>query len=112
MTKRKFLRQEGNRYKKLGMNWRRPKGLQSKLRRKVKGAGNTPNIGYRKPKKDRFLHPSGKREFLVSNLKELEGAPTDSAIRIGSTVGMKKRTEIEKEAKKRKIKILNPQVKK
>ncbi len=41
-------------------SWRRPKGIDSRVRRKFKGCGiNMPNIGYGTNKKHRHLLPSG-----------------------------------------------------
>ncbi len=107
---KKFLRQEAHRYKKLGLKWRRPKGLQSKLRRKIKGNGNIPSIGYRTSKKERYLHPSGKKEVLVSNTGDLDSLNKEVVIRIASTVGRKKRIEIINKAKKMNLRVLNPGV--
>jgi len=54
-------------------SWRRPKGIDSRVRRKFKGCGiNMPNIGYGTNKKHRHLLPSGFRKFVVSNIKDLE----------------------------------------
>ena len=53
-----FERQESWRYKRLKPNWRRPKGIDNKMRRKIKGWPATVNVGYRGPKVVRGLHPS------------------------------------------------------
>lgn len=104
-----FLRQESWRYTRLKENWRKPRGLDNKMRRKIKGWPPTANIGYRGPKVARGLHPSGYREILVYNTKELkEVDPKSQAIRISHTVGKRKRAQILSEARKRKIIILNP----
>ena len=47
-------------------SWRRPKGIDSRVRRKFKGCGiNMPNIGYGTNKKHRHLLPSG--EFAATS---------------------------------------------
>jgi hypothetical protein len=69
------------------------------------------STGYKGPKIARGLHPSGLREVLVHNVDELTKVdPTIQAARIAHTVGKKKRVLILDEAKKNKIKILNPGV--
>jgi large subunit ribosomal protein L32e len=107
--KPEFVRQESWRYKRLKENWRRPKGLDNKMRKKVKGWPACPNVGYRGPKESRGLHPSAFREVRVFNLDDLNRVnPEVEAIRIASTVGNRKRAEIIREAKERGIHILNP----
>jgi len=89
--------------------WRKPRGRYSNKRKKLKEAGPIPCIGYRQPKAVRGLHPSGYKEVLVHNVKELEKIdPKTEAARIASQVGLKKRLEIMKKAKELGIKILNP----
>jgi len=106
--KPKFVRQESWRYKRIKENWRRPRGIDSKMRLKVKGWPASPNVGYRGPKEARGLHPSAYREVMVFNVDDLSGVdPELEAIRIASCVGSKKRAEIIREARERGIHILN-----
>lgn len=53
-------------------NWRRPKGIDSRVRRKFKGVTLMPNIGYGSDKKTRHFLPNGFKKFIVHNAKELE----------------------------------------
>jgi len=104
----KFARPESWRYKRLKENWRRPRGLDNKMRRKIKGWPPTVNVGYRGPKATRGVHPSGYREVLVYNIEELkEIDPKTHAVRIAHPVGRRKRAKLLVEARKRKITILN-----
>jgi large subunit ribosomal protein L32e len=103
-----FLREEWFRYKKIPKNWRRPDGITSKMRINKKYRPSKVRVGFRSPRDVRGLHPSGFEEVLIHTLKEIEGVdPKTQAVRIGSTVGTKKRVEIEKKADERKIRILN-----
>ena len=103
-----FVRPESWRYMKLKENWRRPRGLDNKMRRKIKGWPPSVSVGYKGPKVARGLHPSGYKEVLVHNAKELSSIdPKTEAARIAHTVGKKKRTQILAEAKKLKVFILN-----
>ncbi|RLI22814.1 50S ribosomal protein L32e [Candidatus Bathyarchaeota archaeon] len=104
-----FVRQESWRYKRIKENWRRPRGIDSKMRRKIKGWPKSPEIGYRGPKAARGLHPSGYEEVLIYNPEDLDKIdPKTQAARIAHTVGIKKRMDIIAKATSKGIKILNP----
>lgn len=106
-----FIRQESWRYVRVKENWRRPRGIDSKMRLKKKGKPPLPNIGYRVPKLIRGRHPSGFIEVLIHNIKELEGIDPDKyAIRIAASVGKRKRIEIIKRADELGIRVLNRRV--
>jgi large subunit ribosomal protein L32e len=107
--KPKFKRHGEGILKRVGEKWRRPRGWHSKLRKKMKSKGKVPSPGYGAPKELRFLHPSGYKEVLIRNLKDLEKIDKEKeAIKIASTVGKKKRNMIIEKAKNLGIKILNP----
>jgi large subunit ribosomal protein L32e len=107
--KPKFRRQESWRYKRVKENWRKPSGIDSKMRKKVKGWPRSPEAGYRSPKEIRRLHPSGYEEIRVQRVDDLSKIdPKRQAIRIARTVGAKKRVEISARAEERGIHVLNP----
>ncbi len=107
--KPRFRRQESWRYKRVSQVWRKPDGIDSKMRRKVKGWPKSAEIGYRSPRKARGLHPSGYEEVLVRNADDLAKVdPKTQAVRIAHAVGMKKRAEISLRAGERHIYIVNP----
>jgi len=103
-----FLRDEGFRYKRIPKNWRRPTGYTSKLRINLKYRPSKVRVGFRAPKKVRGLHASGFKEIIIHTVKELKKIdPKKQAVRIGGTVGTKKRLEIAKRAGELDIRILN-----
>jgi large subunit ribosomal protein L32e len=103
-----FVRAESWKYDRFSLSWRRPRGLDNKIRRKIKGWPAGVSVGYKGPKIARGLHPSGYREVLVYNVKNLSAVdPNAQAARIAHTVGKRKRALLIAEAKKLDIKILN-----
>ncbi len=103
----KFLRQEWFRQSRLGKKWRKPKGLKPKMKIGKAGKPSMVRIGWRSPKSIRYLHPSGLKEKLANNVKELGALDKSFAVRIASGVGKKKRMEIRKKAKALGVRILN-----
>lgn len=107
-TRPKFVRQESWRYIRLAESWRKPKGIDNKMRKQVSGVPPLVKVGYRGPKRARGLHPSGYRDILVSNIRDLEKLdPKTDAARIRRAVGKRKRVEIVSQADVLGIKVLN-----
>lgn len=105
----KFRKYESWRFKRLKDNWRRPTGIDNKMRQKRSGWPKTVNVGYRSPKDVRHLHPSGMEEVFVYNVGDLAIVdPETQVARIGGAVGTRKRIDIVEEALRRDIRILNP----
>lgn len=107
-SKPKFIRQQLWQFGRLADTWRRPRGRTSKQRRHVKYRPPIVRIGYGSPKKIRGLQPSGFAEKSIYTIKELEKIDvTHVAIRIGGTVGKKKRIAIIEKADEMGIRVLN-----
>jgi large subunit ribosomal protein L32e len=107
--KPKFVRPESWRYVRLKPNWRKPKGIDHKVRLSMKGSPPLVKIGYGSPSARRGLHPSGFREVLVQTPSELDLLdPKKQAVRIGGTVGGRKREQIVEKARSQGLKVLNP----
>ncbi|MFQ5711694.1 MAG: 50S ribosomal protein L32e [Candidatus Geothermarchaeales archaeon] len=107
-----FIRQESWRYVRIKERWRRPRGIDSKMRLKKKGWPKSPSVGYRTPKKVRGLHPSGFRDVLVQCISDLDGInPEVEAARIAGRIGKRKRLEIIERANELGIRVLNKGVK-
>lgn len=103
-----FKRQEWFRYQRLGEKWRKPKGIHSKMRRHLSYRPPVVSIGFRGPKMVRDYHPSGFQEVMVYNASQVEKVdPKVQAIRIGGTVGGKKRMAITEKADELGIRVLN-----
>lgn len=93
-----FKTQDYFRYKKLGKRWRKPVGLQSKLRLKKGGSGMRPAMGRGTANKPLPL--------LVYNVNDLQ-KDVSNGILIAGSVGGKKTAAIAAKAKELNIKIIN-----
>jgi large subunit ribosomal protein L32e len=93
---------------KLNAAWRRPKGIDNKLRHAYKGYPATVKVGYRSPRSVRGRHPSGFIPVRVSNAAELN--KLDSGINcavISAKLGAQKFAELEALAIEKGLIVLN-----
>jgi len=105
----RFVRPESWRYVRLHPEWRKPKGLDNKIRKSFKGYPKRVKIGYGGPAKARGYHPSGHLDVMVHNPAQLdELIPERDAVRIGRRVGARKRAAILKRATELGLRVLNP----
>ena len=109
----KFIRPESWRYKRLDTTWRKPIGVDNHQRKqKSRGRPGLVKVGYGGPRISKGLHPSGYTDNLVHNLQELTKLdPKIDGVRLGHSVGTKKRKEILKIAIEKKFKVFNARVK-
>ncbi|GFQ00128.1 60S ribosomal protein l32-1 [Phtheirospermum japonicum] len=107
---KKFKRVQSDRFVSLKENWRRPKGIDSRVRRKFKGCTLMPNIGYGSDKKTRHYLPNGFKKFVVHNVKELEVLMMHNRIycaEVAHNVSTKKRKDIVERAAQLDIAVTN-----
>ncbi|XP_009699238.1 PREDICTED: 60S ribosomal protein L32 [Cariama cristata] len=108
---KKFIRHQSDRYVKIKRNWRKPRGIDNRVRRRFKGQILMPNIGYGSNKKTKHMLPTGFRKFLVHNVKELEVLMMSNksyCAEIAHNVSSKNRKIIVERAAQLAIKITNP----
>ena len=103
-----FRRQESWRYKRVSPSWRRPKGIDSKMRLKLGGRPKSVEVGYRSPKEVRGLSGTGHPEKLVSNVSELNEVTEGEVVRVSGTVGQRKRIAILEKARSLNLHVVNP----
>ena len=108
----KAKRAESWRYKRLETTWRKPKGVDNHQRKqKSRGRPGLVKVGYGGPKISLGLHPSGYTDNLVHNINDLEKLdPKTDGVRLGHSVGTKKRKEIVTKAIEKKFKVFNARV--
>ena len=109
----RFLRQESWRLVRVKERWRRPRGKTSKTRLGMRGWPSTVKVGYKSKLEERGLHPSGLREILVRRPQDLEKVdPKTRIVKIGHSVGERKRIAIMERAQALQLTVANPVSKK
>ncbi|GAB7352519.1 hypothetical protein MBLNU459_g2915t3 [Dothideomycetes sp. NU459] len=110
----RFNRHQSDRFMRVDPSWRKPKGIDNRVRRRFKGQAVMPKIGYGSNKKTRHLMPSGHKAFLVNNTRELELLLMHNrtyAAEIAHAVSSRKRIEIVARAKQLGVKVTNGKAK-
>ncbi|KAK9762303.1 60S ribosomal protein L32 [Basidiobolus ranarum] len=105
-----FKRHQSDRYKTVKEAWRKPKGIDNRVRRRFKGQIPMPSIGYGSNKKTRNLMPNGFKKFVVSSVKELEVLLMHNrtyAAEIAHNVSSKNRISIVERAQQLNVKVTN-----
>ncbi|KAH6584368.1 hypothetical protein BASA60_000999 [Batrachochytrium salamandrivorans] len=105
-TKR-FSRHQSDRYHKIDASWRKPKGIDNRVRRRFKGQIAMPKIGYGSNSKTRHIMPNGFKKFLVNNVQDLELLLMHNrvfAAEIAHNVSSKKRATIVERARQLDVK--------
>ncbi|KAG9252600.1 60S ribosomal protein L32 [Emericellopsis atlantica] len=112
-TKR-FARHQSDRFMRVDPSWRKPKGIDSRVRRRFRGTQAMPSIGYGTNKKTRYMMPSGHKAFLVNNTKDVELLLMHNrtyAAEIAHGVSSRKRVDIIARAKQLGVKVTNSKAK-
>lgn len=107
---KKFNRHQWDRKIAVKKSWRRPKGIDGRCRRQMKGLPKLPKIGYGTAKAQRHLLPNGLLKFVVANVKDLELLMMHNKVycaEVAHSVSSLKRTAIVKRAAELNIKLTN-----
>ena len=105
-----FDRFEHDRHARLDRSWRRPRGIDCRVRRRFRGAPRTPKIGYASNNRTKHLLPNYRKKFVVNNVQELDLLlmNTDKyCAEIAATVGAPKRIQILRRATELGVKVTN-----
>jgi len=93
-------------------SWRKPRGIDNRMRRRFRGAAAMPTIGFGSNRKTRNLHPQIKKKILtIHNLQDLDLLLMNNdsfCAQIAHTVGAVKRIQIIRRAKELNVKLANP----
>ncbi len=106
--KPKFDMQDAHKKGRLKTKWKKPRGIDSKMRLRLRGYNKSVEPGYGSAKEVRGLDKTGLMPVWVSALKDIESIDKEKqGIIIKSTVGKKKRVGLINKAKETGIRILN-----
>ncbi|MEM3857303.1 MAG: eL32 family ribosomal protein [Thermoprotei archaeon] len=93
---------------KLSTSWRRPKGIDHKVRHSYKGYPPQVKVGYRTPRATRGLHPCGLRPAVVSNISELSSLdPSVDCVILSSKLGGRRLQEVQAAAVEKGFTLVN-----
>lgn len=104
-----FRRQESHCRKKLKTNWRKPMGIQSKLRLRKAGKTKMVAVGYGGPAAVRGLTRDGRSAAVVSTLADIEKLSKEkgSVAILARAVGTRKRLQLLEAARKSSLDFVN-----
>lgn len=109
--RKKFIRHQSDRKIAVKQNWRKQKGIDSRVRRKFKGCGVIqPNIGYGTNKKHRHVLPNGFLKAVVHNVADLDLLMMHNrkyCAEVAHNVSTRKRKEIVERAAQLDVKVIN-----
>jgi large subunit ribosomal protein L32e len=106
----KFKRHQSDRYKRLSTEWRKPKGIDNRVRRRFRGVQKMPKIGYGSNKKTRYMMKNGMFKIRIHNVRDLETMMMHNntyACQVAKGVSVKKRKLIVERAAQLAIKLTN-----
>lgn len=109
-TKITFNRFHSDRYNRVKKSWRKPRGIDNRVRRKLRGAIKMPGKRYMNDEIVRHILPNGFKKVMVSNVKELDalvGQNRFYCAEIKHAIGARKRIEIVNRANELDIHVTN-----
>eukprot|EP00548_Thalassiothrix_antarctica_P003847 CAMPEP_0194131162 /NCGR_PEP_ID=MMETSP0152-20130528/1982_1 /TAXON_ID=1049557 /ORGANISM="Thalassiothrix antarctica, Strain L6-D1" /LENGTH=136 /DNA_ID=CAMNT_0038825849 /DNA_START=127 /DNA_END=537 /DNA_ORIENTATION=- len=108
---KKFARHQSDLFMRIrDSSWRKPKGIDGRVRRRFKGALPMPSIGYGSDKRTRNIHPNGFKSVVVNNVAELEMLLMHNrtyAATVGKSVSSRVRRSIIERAEQLAIRVTN-----
>ncbi|XP_066951728.1 large ribosomal subunit protein eL32 isoform X2 [Macrobrachium rosenbergii] len=107
---KKFKRHQSDRYVKIKPNWRKPKGIDNRVRRRFSGQNLMPSIGYGSDRRTKHMLPTGFKKVLVHNVRDLEVLMMQNrtfCAEVAHGVSSRKRKEIVERANQLSIRLTN-----
>ena len=112
---KKFARHQADLFMRISRtSWRKPKGIDGRVRRRFKGALPMPSIGYGSDKATRNIHPHGFKTVVINNCAELEMLMMHNrtyAATVAHSVSSRVRKDIVQRAEQLAIRVTNANAK-
>ena len=109
--KARFIRFESDNYKgSLAPSWRRPRGIDNRVRRRFRGSRPMPKIGYASDNTTKYYLPNGLKKFVVKSVKDLDILLMNNrtfCAEIAHNVSAKNKAQIVKRAQVLRVKVTN-----
>ncbi|KAL0246961.1 hypothetical protein GEMRC1_008167 [Eukaryota sp. GEM-RC1] len=105
-----FKRWQSDRFSRVDPSWRKPRGIDSRVRRRFKGITVMPSIGFGSNKDTRHLQQDGFFRMVVRNAAELEALTMSNrrfAAVLHHSLSKKSRKELVSRAKELNINVVN-----
>ena len=105
-----FKRYHSWRYKRVPDTWRRPHGIDSCFRRRMRGYPDLVNIGYGTAAATRHVLPNGFRKFLIRKVEDLEVLLMNNRTfcgEIARTLSARKKDAIVRRAQELNVRLTN-----
>ncbi|KAH0486550.1 MAG: uncharacterized protein KVP18_002058 [Porospora cf. gigantea A] len=108
---KRFIRHQSDRFKRVSAAWRRPRGIDSAIRRKFRGQRPMPNIGYGNAKATKHMcKKDGLYEIRIFNIDELEALLMHNdkfAVVLAKSLSAAKRMQIVERCDQLKLRVRN-----
>lgn len=107
---KKFTKHQSELFTRVKSSWRKPRGIDSRIRRQFKGSIPLPSVGYGSDKTTRNIHPHGFKAVVINNVAELEMLMMHNrtyAATVSKSVSSRVRREIVERAEQLAIRVSN-----
>lgn len=110
----KFTRFAADLYARLPDSYRRPRGIDNRMRRQFRGNKPLVSIGYGTNTKTRFYGPNGTKKFLITNETDLEILLMNNRVysgEVAKNISARKRARIIVRARELNVTLTNAKAK-
>merc|ERR1711970_226705 len=112
--KKHFIRHQSDKYGRVKEAWRKPRGIDNPVRRRMRGNRPMPSIGHGNDKRAKHVLQNGFKKCLIHNIRELDALMMlhkTYAAEIAHGVSARKRVQLIKRAKEINVKVTNAKAK-